>query len=71
MMTPVCPRLLNMITDLILLRFRARASEDLSAIGVILLLLNNYTFSEHYTAWINISYGEHATGTAPHWQSMQ
>ena len=39
MMTPVCPRLLNMITDFVLLRFWARASEDLSAIEVILLLL--------------------------------
>ena len=39
MMTPVCPRLLNMITDFVLLRFCARASEYLSAIEVILLLL--------------------------------
>ena len=38
-MTPVCPRLLNMITDFVLLRFWARASEHLSAIEVILLLL--------------------------------
>ncbi len=38
-MTPVCPRILNMITDFVLLRFCARASEDLSAIEVILLLL--------------------------------
>ena len=36
MMTPACPRLLNMITDFVLLRFWARASEDLSAIEVIL-----------------------------------
>ena len=39
MMTPVCPRLLNMITDFVLLRFWARASEDLSAIEDILLFL--------------------------------
>ena len=39
MMTPVYPRLLNMITGFVLLRFWARASEDLSAIEVILLLL--------------------------------
>ena len=38
-MTPVCPRILNMITDFVLLRFCARASEYLSAIEVILLLL--------------------------------
>ena len=38
-MIPVCPRLLNMITDVVLLRFWARASEDLSAIEVIVLLL--------------------------------
>ena len=34
MMIPVCPRLLNMITDFVLFRFLARASEDLSAIEV-------------------------------------
>ena len=39
MMIPVCPRLLNMITDFVLLRFWARPSEDLSAIEVISLLL--------------------------------
>ena len=39
MMIPVCPRLLNMITDFVLLRFWVRAFEDLSAIEVILLLL--------------------------------
>ena len=38
MMTPICPRLLNLINDFVLLRFRARAPEDLSAIEVILLL---------------------------------
>ena len=39
MMTPICPRLLNFINDFVVLRFRARAPEDLSAIEVILLLL--------------------------------
>ena len=39
MMTPICPRLLNMINDFVLLRFRARSPEDLSAIEVIYLLL--------------------------------
>ena len=53
MMTPVCPRLLNMITDFVLLRFWARASEDLSAIEVILLLLLSM-----------ISYGETPLVTA-------
>ena len=38
-MTTICPRLLNLINDFVLLRFRARAPEDLSAIEVILLLL--------------------------------
>ena len=33
------PRLLNLINDFVLLRFRARVPEDLSAIDVILLLL--------------------------------
>ena len=37
MMTP--PRLLNLINDFVLLRFRARAPEDLSAIEVIFLFL--------------------------------
>ena len=36
MMPPICPRLLNLINDFVLLRFRARAPEDLSAIEVIL-----------------------------------
>ena len=39
MMTPICPRLVNLNNDFVLLRFRARAPEDLSAIEVILLLL--------------------------------
>ena len=39
MMTPICPWLLNLINDFVLLRFRARAPEDLIAIEVILLLL--------------------------------
>ena len=38
MMTPICPRFLNMINDSVLLRFRARTPEDLSAIEVIYLL---------------------------------
>ena len=45
MMTPVCPRLLNMITDFVLLRFWARASEDLSAIEDILLLVCSSSIS--------------------------
>ena len=36
MMTPVYPRLLNMINDFVLLRFWARAPEDLGAMEVIL-----------------------------------
>ena len=36
------PRLLNLINDFVLLRFRARAPEDLSAIEVIFLLLLLY-----------------------------
>ena len=39
MMTPICPRFLNMINDFVLLRVRARAPEDLSAIEDIYLLL--------------------------------
>ena len=40
MMTPIiCPRLLNLINDFVLLRFRARAPEDLSAIEVILIII--------------------------------
>ena len=35
MMTPICPRLLNLINYFVLLRFWARAPEDLSAIEVI------------------------------------
>ena len=35
MMTPICPRLLNLINDFVLLRFRARAPEDLSAIEML------------------------------------
>ena len=35
MMTPICPRFLNLINDFVLLRFRARTPEDLSAIEVI------------------------------------
>ena len=39
MMTPICPRFLNLINDFVLLRFRARTPEDFSAIEVIYLLL--------------------------------
>ena len=39
MTTPICPRLLNMINEFVLLRFRARTPDDLSAIEVIYLLL--------------------------------
>ena len=39
MMTPICPWLLTMINYFVLVRFRARAPEDLSAIEVIYLLL--------------------------------
>ena len=39
MMTPICPRFLNLINDFLLLRFRARTPEDLSAIEVIYLIL--------------------------------
>ena len=39
MMTPICPRFLNLINDVVLLRFRARTPEDLSAIEVIYLFI--------------------------------
>ena len=52
MMTPICPRLLNLINDFVLLRFRARAPEDLSAIEVILLLLLNQFLSSFH---VNLS----------------
>ena len=39
MMTPICPRFLNLTNDFVLLRFRARTPEDLSAIEVIHLLV--------------------------------
>ena len=39
MMTPICPRLLNMNTYFVLLRFRARAPDDLGAKKLYLLLL--------------------------------
>ena len=46
MMTPVCHRLLNLNNDFVLLRFWARAPEDLSAIEVIyiiiIIILNQY-----------------------------
>ena len=47
MTTPICPRLLNMINDFVLLRFRARTPEDLSAIEVIYLLLLLYSQKHH------------------------
>ena len=39
MTTPVCPRLLNLINNFVLLRFRARSPEDLSAIEVIFIII--------------------------------
>ena len=39
MMTSICPRLLNMINDFVLLCFRPRAAEDLSAIEVIFIII--------------------------------
>ena len=39
MTTPVCPRLLNLNNDFVLLRFWARAPEDLSAIEVIYIII--------------------------------
>ena len=39
MMTPICPRLLNIINDFVLLRFRARAPDYLSAIEVIFIII--------------------------------
>ena len=52
MMTPVCPRLLNMINVFVLLRFWDRAPEDLSAIEVIyyIIMLLYYSFSISLTA---------------------
>ena len=38
-MTPVCPRLLNMINGFVLLSFWARATEDLSAIEVTYIII--------------------------------
>ena len=43
MMTPICPWLLTMISDFVLVRFRARAPDDLSAIEVIYLYYYIYT----------------------------
>ena len=39
MMTSICPRLLNLINEFVLLRFRARAPDDLSAIEVIFFII--------------------------------
>ena len=44
MTTPICPRLLNMINEFVLLRFRARTPEDLSAIEVIYLIYIYYYY---------------------------
>ena len=48
MTTPICPRLLNMINDFVLLRFRARTPEDLSAIEVIYLFIIYYAVTTEY-----------------------
>ena len=42
MMTPICPRLLSMINDFVLLRFRARATDDLSDIFIIIIERSYY-----------------------------
>ena len=44
MMTPVCPRLLNLNNYFVLLRFWARAPEDLSAIEVIYIIIIIYYY---------------------------
>ena len=54
MMTPICPRFLNLINDFVLLRFRARTPEDLRAIEVIYIyvfiyLYNSRIFTESST----------------------
>ena len=52
MMTPVCPRLLNMINDFVLLRFWARASEDLTAIEVIdIIIIPTAQVRENVFSW--------------------
>ena len=45
MMIPICPRFLNLINDFVLLRFRARTPEDLSAIEVIYVFFIFYLFA--------------------------
>ena len=56
MMTPVCPRLLNLNNDFVLLRFWARAPEDLSAIEVIYIIIiiiiqKRYRHYHNYDIW--------------------
>ena len=52
MMTPVCPRLLNLNNDFVLLRFWARAPEDLSAIEVIYIIISSFVHSANNKAAI-------------------
>ena len=63
MMTPVCPRLLNLINDFVLLRFRARGPEDLSAMEVILLLLSRRFFGAAAFGAIDVQGGGWARTT--------
>ena len=70
MMTPVCPRLLNMINDFVLLRFRARVPEDLSAIEVIYYYYYYYCVVTHkdnqgYITYTASSYKKTAKATSP------
>ena len=57
MMTPVCPRLLNLNNDFVLLRFWARAPEDLSAIEVIyiiiIIIIVHSMYYLQYLIWVN------------------
>ena len=57
MMTPVCPRLLNLNNDFLLLRFLARAPEDLSAIEVIyIIIIIILRYAERtLTKWIGVT----------------
>ena len=55
MMTPVCPRLLNLNNDFVLLRFWARAPEDLSAIEVIYVIIIMYMAAIFKIAAISMS----------------
>ena len=56
MMTPVCPRLLNLNNDFVLLRFWARAPEDLSAIEVIYIIIIIKTTRKFWTLHFNSSF---------------